>query len=52
MINFQKCFFSDTTGNRRFFPIRAKARLNWDTVNVVTWLLLWRSIDNFGLGSH
>ncbi|GLR81402.1 hypothetical protein HUE56_15090 [Azospirillum oryzae] len=35
----------DTTGNRRFFPIRVKARLDWNAVNSVNWLLLWWSVD-------
>ncbi|TWA52124.1 virulence-associated protein E [Azospirillum baldaniorum] len=35
----------DTTGNRRFFPIRVKARLDWNAVNSINWLLLWWSVD-------
>lgn len=36
---------ADTTGNRRFFPIRVRSRLDWNAINAIDWLTIWRSVD-------
>lgn len=35
----------DSTGMRRFFEIKVKDRLDWESINSIDYTLLWKSID-------
>lgn len=38
----------DPTGVRRFYQIECLEKLNWDVINTVDYLMLWRSVDEHG----
>jgi hypothetical protein len=37
---------NDPTGMRRFYELRCKAVLDWDTINTVDYMRIWRSVDH------
>jgi len=37
---------NDPTGMRRFYEMRCKAVLDWQTINTIDYLRLWRSVDH------